>query len=160
MRIAMSPPLLTLATFACAPMAEAPAAPSGADPAPAVQETPAAETAGPEAAAQTAAEGWLAHVDAGDYAASWEGGSAVFRQAVTSAQWEQALVQARQPLGELQERRLLHAEHSTQLPGAPQGEYVVLAFRATFTGGAANEQLIMMLDDDGEWRPAGYFVQP
>ena len=160
MRIATLIPLLALAPFACAPMAEPPAAPPGADPAPAVQETPAPETAGPEAAAQAAGEAWLAHVDAGDYAASWEGGSTVFRQAVTAAQWAQALEQARQPLGELQERRLLQAEHTTQLPGAPPGEYVALVFRATFAGGAANEQLIMMLDEDGEWRPAGYFVQP
>jgi hypothetical protein len=160
MRITMLTALLTLTAFACAPAAEAPPASPGADPALAAQETAAAETAGPEAAAQAAADVWLARVDAGDYAASWEGGSAVFRQAVTAAQWEQALAQARQPLGELRERRLLQADHSTQLPGAPPGEYVALVFRTTFAAGAANEQLVMMLDEDGEWRPVGYFVQP
>jgi len=160
MRYTVTLPFLTLVAFACAPAAEAPPASPGADPAPAAQETAPAETAGPEAAAQAAAEVWLARVDAGDYAASWEGGSEVFRQAVTAAQWEQALAQARQPLGQLQERRLLQAEHSTQLPGAPPGEYVALLFRTTFAGGAASEQLVMMLDEDGEWRPVGYFVQP
>jgi len=134
--------------------------------APPAEPAPAAEQASPhtqgdlEAAARVAAEAWLAHVDAEDYARSWEGAAEPMRQQVTAEQWEQAGRQVRQQVGATGERTLQEARHTTELPQAPAGAYVVLVYRTVFAHGPATEQLVMMLEADGEWRPVGYFVRP
>jgi len=142
---------------ACA--APTPAAPP-AEPSPEGEQAAPLAQEDPEAAARIAAEGWLAHIDAQDYARSWEAAAEPMRQQVTAEQWEQAGRQVRQQLGETRERTLQESRHTTELPQAPAGEYVVFVYRTSFAHGPATEQLIMMLEPDGEWRPVGYFVRP
>lgn len=141
---------------ACA--APSPAVVPDARPAPAESEIATAAT--PLAVAQEAAEAWLAHVDADRYEASWEAAAEPLRQQVSQTQWEQAGRQVRQQVGAIRGRTLEDARHTTDIPQAPPGEYVVLIYRTSFERGSATEQLIMMLEDDGAWRAVGYFVRP
>jgi hypothetical protein len=106
------------------------------------------------------AEGWLALVDQGEYEASWEEAAALFKSAVTVEQWQQALDGARKPFGELKSRRLKGSEYTTSMPGAPDGEYVVIQFDVSFANKAeAVETVTPMKDEDGTWRVAGYFIK-
>jgi len=89
-----------------------------------------------EAEAQKAAQAWLARVDAGKYAQSWEEAAAIFRGAVTKDRWVSAVQSARGPLGMLQSRKPKSAEHKTSLPGAPDGQYVVIQYDAVFANKA------------------------
>jgi len=107
-----------------------------------------------------AAKKWLALVDAGSYADSWTEAAEYFRNAVTQEQWAKAAEAVRQPLGDLVSRELKSAEFTTSLPGAPDGEYVVIQFTSEFENKAsAVETVTPMKDPDGRWRVSGYFIK-
>lgn len=113
-----------------------------------------------EKKAVAAAETWLALIDKGDIAKSWETSAALFRGAVTQEQWKQAVSGARGPLGKLISREPQSAEYVTSLPGAPDGEYVIIQFKTVFENKAdAVETVTPMKDPDGEWRVSGYFIK-
>ena len=108
----------------------------------------------------TNARNWLAIVDDADYARSWEQAAAVFKAAVTSAKWGAAVKAVRTPLGKLLSRRVLSAKYATSLPGAPDGEYVVIQFEASFENKKnAIETVTPMKDADGKWRVSGYYIK-
>jgi hypothetical protein len=120
----------------------------------------AAQAGETEDQAVEAAKEWLALVDAGEYADSWTEAAEFFRNAVTQAQWEQAVEGVRRPLGAVESRKLKSAQYTTTLPGAPDGQYVVIQFTTTFEHKAsAVETVTSMKDPDGVWRVAGYFVK-
>jgi hypothetical protein len=63
-------------------------------------------------------------------------------------------------LGPFVSRELTGSHYATSLPGAPDGEYVVLTFQAKFENKAsAIETVTPMKDTDGSWRVSGYFVK-
>lgn len=110
--------------------------------------------------AQKAAEHWLALIDAGKFAESWESAAAYFKKAVPKEKWESSLGAIRQPLGALVSREFKSAKYSKSLPGAPDGDYVVLQFFTSFEHKKeAVETVTPMLDKDGKWRVSGYFIK-
>jgi len=107
-----------------------------------------------------AATKWLGLVDSGRYAESWKEAAAFFKGAITKAQWEQALKASRKPLGAMVSRKLLSADYRTSLPGAPDGEYVVIQFTTSFENKQeAVETITPMKEKDGRWRVSGYFIR-
>ena len=82
-----------------------------------------------EADGVQAAEAWLKLVDAGQYGASWDASAAMFRAAITRAEWERKVGAARGPLGKVLSRKLTSKQLTHALPGAPDGTYVVLRVR-------------------------------
>jgi hypothetical protein len=114
----------------------------------------------PEKEAQAAAEQWLALIDAGQFAESWQATASVFQAAVSQPQWKSSLESVRKPLGTLVSRKLKSAKYSKKLPGAPDGEYVVLQFTTSFTNkNGAVETVTPVLDKDGKWKVSGYFIK-
>jgi len=113
-----------------------------------------------EKAATAAAQSWLALVDAGKYADSWKEAATFFKGAVTADQWAQAADGVRKPLGKNLSRKVKSATYQTSVPGAPDGEYVIIQFDASFENKkAAVETITPMLDKDGKWRVSGYFIK-
>jgi serine/threonine protein kinase len=111
-------------------------------------------------AADAAAQKWLALIDAGNYSETWKEASAIFRGAVTEPGWENSMNTFRQPLGDLVSRKLKSALPMTELPGAPDGQYVVMQFETSFANKkSAVETVTFMLEKDGQWRAAGYFIK-
>ena len=118
-----------------------------------------AQNASKEKAGLAAVENWLHVVDAGQYAESWKQASTYFRRAVSQGKWEESLLAARKPLGKLVFRHLKTSMYKTSLPGAPDGEYVVLQFNSSFSRKkSAVETVTTVLDKDGKWHAAGYFI--
>jgi hypothetical protein len=114
----------------------------------------------PEVEAQAAAVTWLALIDAGNYSASWNAASSLFRQHVSQSQWQTAAAGARAPFGRLKSRKLQSAKYTSTLPGAPDGEYVVVTFASSFENKAsAIETVTPMVDADGTWRVSGYYIR-
>jgi len=106
------------------------------------------------------AKEWLGLVDQGKYAESWTQAAAYFKNAVTQEKWLQALDGARKPLGELVSREVTDAVYTTSLPGAPDGEYMVIHFQTSFANKrSATETVTTMLEKDGKWRVSGYFIK-
>jgi hypothetical protein len=113
-----------------------------------------------EKAAQAAAEKWLGLVDQGQYAESWGTASSYFKNAVPEKQWLQSMKGARQPLGKMISRRLKSATFTTSLPGAPDGQYVVIQYATSFENKAsAVETVTPLRDPDKQWRVSGYFIK-
>lgn len=113
-----------------------------------------------EKAAVVAAQKWVALVDGGKYAESWKAAAAYFKNAVKQEQWEQAAQAVRQPLGKLVSRKVKTSTYKTALPGAPDGEYVVITFETAFENKkTAIETVTPMMDKDGTWRVSGYFIK-
>lgn len=107
-----------------------------------------------------AAGPWLATVDSGDYGMSWDQSAGLFRDALTRDKWDQALQSARKPLGPMVSREVKSTRYATSLPGAPDGEYVVIQFAAEFARKkSAVETVTSMRDPDGVWRVSGYFIK-
>ena len=109
--------------------------------------------------ATAAATNWLALVDAGQYEQSWHEASGLFRERVTQAQWTSQAKAVREPLGIVQSRAIQAAQSATSLPGTPDGDYVVLQFRATFAHKANAIETVAVMTEDGAWRAAGYFIK-
>lgn len=114
----------------------------------------------PEDLAQTSAQAWLALTDSGKYPESWQEGSAYFKSAVSQAKWVEMVTPVRNPLGKVLSRKLKSATYTKTLPGAPDGEYVVLQYDTSFENKKeAVETIVPMLDKDAKWRVSGYFIK-
>lgn len=123
-------------------------------------DTGAAERSDTEKAAVAAAEKWLQLVDGGKYAESWQEAAAYFRGAVTQPQWEQSLQGTRKPLGRLVSRKVKSTIFKTTMPGAPDGEYVVIEFETSMEHKReAVETVAPMREKDGAWRVSGYYIR-
>ena len=106
------------------------------------------------------AKEWLNLVDEGKYIESWEGAAAYFRGAVTKDQWGVSIKGVREPLGKVISREVKSSEYKTELPGAPDGEYVVIQFETSFGNKkSATETVTPMKEKDGSWRVSGYFIK-
>jgi hypothetical protein len=114
----------------------------------------------PEKKAKEAASQWLSLVDAADYATSWDQAAPAFQRAVSKAQWTQMLQVNRAPLGKLLSRSVKSAVYRTSLPGAPDGQYVVIQYETSFEHKkSAIETVTPSQGDDGKWRVSGYFIR-
>jgi Protein of unknown function (DUF4019) len=72
----------------------------------------------------------------------------------------QSLQAVRKPLGGVISRKAKSATYKTSLPGAPDGQYVVIQFKTSFEHKkSAIETVTPMVDKDGKWRIAGYFIK-
>lgn len=113
-----------------------------------------------EESAVKAADFWLTLVDHGGYDKSWEEAAAYFRNAIPKEQWQQTIAAVRKPLGDVITREIHSRDYMTSLPGAPDGEYVVIQFKTSFTNKkAAIETITPMLEQDGTWRVSGYYIK-
>lgn len=124
-----------------------------------VQPAIAQESATPTQAAAAAAEAWLPLVDGADYAGSWSRTAASFRGLVTQQQWNDAMRKTRAPYGAVRSRSLLRAHHTTSLPNAPAGEYVVIQYQTEFANKAGVETVVPMREPDGSWKVSGYYIK-
>ncbi len=125
--------------------------------------TTAAEPAiqsGGEVAAAAAVDVWLGLVDDGRFPESWQSGASIFKKAVVQEQWLALMNSRRQPLGKLLSRKNVSKVFTHSIPNAPDAQYVVLQYDTSFQNkNAAAETITAMLDVDGQWRVAGYFVR-
>lgn len=113
-----------------------------------------------ERQALAAAESWLALVDAGKYEESWTAASEFLRSAVGKEEFVKSLRAARRPLGTLKSREVQSKEYRTSLPGAPDGQYVVIQFKTSLEKKkSAVETVTPMLEKDGKWRVSGYYIR-
>lgn len=122
--------------------------------------TPIVARAQADNGARQAATDWLQQLDAGRYADTWRNAATMFKDAVPQATWEKAIQSAREPLGAVTKRTETSAKAATSLPGVPDGEYMVLTYDASFDHKQrAVETVATVLQADGTWKVAGYFVK-
>jgi len=114
----------------------------------------------PEKPIVAAAQMWLHEIDSGNYATSWQQASAYFQGAITEKSWTNALNGVRRPLGNLLSRKVAKTTSAKSLPGAPDGNYLVMQFATSFANKkSAVETVTFMREKDGNWRAAGYYIK-
>ena len=120
----------------------------------------AGETTDKEAQAIDAGRQWLSLCDQAKYGESWEMAATYFKNAVKKEQWEQMAAAVRTPLGKVEKRDVKSQKYQTAVPGAPDGEYVIIQFSTVFENKKESiETVSMMMDNDRGWRVSGYFVK-
>ena len=113
-----------------------------------------------EKKAVESAEAWLALVDQSKYGEAWDTASELLKNAVSKEDFGKSLAAARKPLGKVKSREVKSKQYATSLPGAPDGEYVVIQFKTAFENKkSAVETITPMLDKDTKWRVSGYFIK-
>ena len=107
-----------------------------------------------------AAEAWLALVDQGKYGESWETAAEYLKNAVSKEDFIKSPTAVRKPLGKMKSRKVKSKEYRTSLPGAPDGQYVVIQFKTSLENKkSAIETVTPMLDKDKKWRVSGYYIK-
>jgi hypothetical protein len=113
-----------------------------------------------EKKAEEASDAWLQLVDNSQYEKSWETAAELFRNAIRKEQWNQSLNAVRKPLGKVIKRTLSSKQYTTSVPGAPDGEYVVIQYKTSFESKKSSVETVSpMLDKDGKWRVSGYYIK-
>lgn len=103
---------------------------------------------------------WLDLINAGKYGESWEEAADFFKQNVTETQWKQSIKSVYTPLGYIMKRQLVSKVATKTLPGAPDGDYVVIQIKTEFENKPdATETITVTLENDGEWRVSGYYIK-
>jgi Protein of unknown function (DUF4019) len=112
------------------------------------------------AGAEAAALSWLSLTDRGEYVQSWDQAAGIFQSAISRENWINAIVNARRPFGKVIWRKTNSALYTRSLPGAPDGEYVVIQYDTQFEQkSAASEFVTPFRDKDGSWKVSGYYVK-
>ena len=113
-----------------------------------------------EAAALSVAQKWLVMIDGEEYSGSWKEAAELFKNAIQPRQWEQSMNAVRKPLGKVISRKVRTKTYMTALPGAPDGEYVVIQFDTSFENKkVAVETVTPVMGKDGFWRVSGYYIK-
>jgi Protein of unknown function (DUF4019) len=99
-------------------------------------------------------------VDSGNYGQSWREAAGYFKNEVMEEKWVQSLKAVRNPFGKRISREVKSTIYQTSLPGAPDGEYVVIQFKTSFGNKkSAIETVTPMFEKDGSWRVSGYYIK-
>jgi hypothetical protein len=112
-----------------------------------------------EKAAQQASDAWLIVFDSGKYEDNWNQASDGLKALTKKEAFIASLQAARSRVGKVLTRKLKTSKYAAKLPGAPEGQYVVLRYESSFEKlSTAVETVVPMLDKDGKWRVSGYHV--
>jgi tetratricopeptide (TPR) repeat protein len=110
--------------------------------------------------AHEAVKKWLALLDEGKYAETWDESAGLFRKASAKKQWIATLKGLLGSLGKMKSRTRQDADYRTSLPGSPEGEYVIFTFKTVYAKKPATiETVTPMRDKDGKWRVSGYYIK-
>ena len=103
---------------------------------------------------------WLKLIDDGDYGQSWEEAATLFRGAVSKADWERTMEHHKKGFGKIISRKVKSKKYTREVPGGPDGEYVIIQFESSFEyKRKAIETVTPMKDKDGLWRVSGYYIK-
>ena len=106
------------------------------------------------------AQEWLELIDNKKYELSWTNADVSIQQVIIIKDWENLISGTREPLGKIIERTVTSSEYHTELPGAPDGEYVVIVFESSFKNKkSALETVTPKKGEDGKWKVAGYYIK-
>jgi len=110
--------------------------------------------------ARTAAQAWLALLDAYEFDESWRTAGKVLKGAVSQKEFATTLSSTLGPFGAVSSRNPKSSEFTRTLPSAPDGEYVILEFDTAFEKKAgAVETVVLSKEPDGLWRVSGYYIR-
>jgi hypothetical protein len=113
-----------------------------------------------KAKARDSAKEWLTLLDGQEWERTWEQAGELLKAAVSQDEWAKKMSVTLGPLGKVDSRAVRSTEYSTTMPGAPDGEYVVVKMDTSFENKqTATETVVLKKEPDGAWRVSGYFIR-
>ncbi len=112
-----------------------------------------------ELAAQRQALGFLGYLDQGRYADSYAYTGMLIRTQLDRDAFSTEIQKTRVGTGALQSRDLIDAAYTTTLPGAPDGQYVVLHYHVSFANRQDAVETLTLAFAKGYWRISGYYIK-
>jgi Protein of unknown function (DUF4019) len=112
-----------------------------------------------EQAAERQALGFLGYLDHGRYADSYAYTGMLIRAQLDQDSFAKQLEKARAGTGALLSRELIDAGYATTVPGAPDGQYVVLHYSASFANRQEAVETMTLAFAKGYWRVSGYYIK-
>ena len=117
--------------------------------------------------ALNAAERWLVPVDSQRYGDAWAMASESFKVKVSRDAFQDGIAKIRKDYGKVVKRSGEKMAFRGDVPAPDQGNAqpkvgaeVAILFDATFAGNKqAQEEVTMVLEKDGIWRVAGYYIK-
>lgn len=110
-------------------------------------------------AALKSARIWLELLESGRFSDSYDATSALFQKNVTKEDWKKSMEGVRSPLGKMLSREVIAQRYLSEMPGAPDGEYVVIQFRTSFENKEEAIETITPIMENGAWKVSGYFIK-
>jgi hypothetical protein len=100
-------------------------------------------------------EAWLALMDTGEYARSWEVAASYFQRSISKEEWVARLEKIRRPLGEVLSRKPVSIKQTVA------GTRYEAIHESSFDGLlAATETVTYAKQPSGEWKPIVYLIHP
>jgi hypothetical protein len=112
-----------------------------------------------ELAAQRQALGFLGYLDQGRFADSYAYTGMLIRAQLDRDAFSTQIQQTRVGTGALQSRELIDAGYTTTVSGAPEGQYVVLHYHASFANRQDAVETLWLSLAKGYWRVVGYNIK-
>lgn len=125
----------------------------------AIAPSPAKASAADEAAALAAAKSWLALVDKGQIGLAWDQSAPLLKAGAPKQQFVSQVKGVRDLYGKVVSRVLKSKTYAKSLPGAPDGEYVVIQFDTSFQQKKDSVETITPMKDKGQWKVSGYYIK-
>ena len=112
-----------------------------------------------EQAAERQALGFLNYLDQGRYADSYDYTGMLIRSTLDRDNFAKQIENARAKAGATLSRSLMDASYSTTVPGAPEGEYVILHYGSSFANQQQAVETVVLAFAKSYWRVSGYFIK-
>jgi len=111
-------------------------------------------------AAQKVVDAWLALIDQGKYAASYDNASLKMQVSIPRDEWAKSVESWRRPLGTIVSRNIADIRVAENPPGMPAGQYLVFVYQSNFRNKSNVTELVTLLQtDSGEWRVLTYHLK-
>ena len=111
-------------------------------------------------AAVPAAEQWLELLDDGEFDEAWDQAASYLKGVASKESFLPTLRVVRDSVGAVRSREVESATFHTSMPGAPDGEYVIIRFKTAYRNKADTiETVTPMKEKDGKWKVSGYFFK-
>lgn len=103
---------------------------------------------------------WLELIDAGDYEKAWRSTATLARTLESEPAWIAKIKGVREPLGIMEKRLGPSTGWTSELEGAPKGEYMILSYKSNFANRRdVVETVTLIYQEDGKWGILGYSIQ-
>jgi hypothetical protein len=112
-----------------------------------------------ELVAQRQALGFLGYLDQGRFADSYAYTGMLIRAQLDRDAFSTQIQKTRVDTGALQSRELIDAGYTTTVSGAPEGQYVVLHYHASFANRQDAVETLWLSLAKGYWRVVGYNIK-
>ncbi len=104
---------------------------------------------------------WLALVESGQYAVSWNQAAKAFQSRISKSEWVAGMKKLRARFGKVASHDFQGITYPENPPSISSGKHVALKYKVSFSKGIrADEVVSMVLKNNGEWRVSGYFIVP